>query len=109
ESVETFHANVALLLNVTPDHMDRYTTFDEYAAAKYRIFRNQQSGDTAIVNANERRAAPRDSKARMWRFSASERVDDGAFLDGDDLVLRLEGEERRLPRASLALPGVAAV
>ncbi|PYQ60499.1 MAG: UDP-N-acetylmuramoyl-L-alanine--D-glutamate ligase, partial [Acidobacteria bacterium] len=41
ESVETFHANVALLLNVTPDHMDRYPNFDAYAAAKYRIFRNQ--------------------------------------------------------------------
>src|SRR5438128_2637593 len=49
ESVETFHANVALLLNVTPDHMDRYTTFDEYAAAKYSIFRHKQTGETAIA------------------------------------------------------------
>src|SRR5437867_9312675 len=37
ETVDTFHANVALLLNVTPDHMDRYATFDGYAAAKYRV------------------------------------------------------------------------
>jgi UDP-N-acetylmuramoylalanine--D-glutamate ligase len=55
ESVDTFRANVALLLNITPDHMDRYANFDAYAAAKYRIFRNQESGDTAIVNASDRR------------------------------------------------------
>ena len=42
---------VALLLNVTPDHMDRYATFDDYAAAKYRIFRNQKATDVAIVSA----------------------------------------------------------
>jgi UDP-N-acetylmuramoylalanine--D-glutamate ligase len=105
EAVDAFHANVALLLNVTPDHMDRYATFDDYAKAKYRIFRHQESGDTAIVNAAERRSAPRDSKARVWRFSAAEAVDEGAFLDGDDLVLRLDGRERRIPRASLALQG----
>jgi UDP-N-acetylmuramoylalanine--D-glutamate ligase len=105
ETVDTFHANVALLLNVTPDHMDRYATFDDYAAAKYRVFRNQQAGDTAITNAAERRSEPRHSKARLWRFSASQRVDEGAFLDGDDLVVRLDGQERRIPRPSLALQG----
>jgi UDP-N-acetylmuramoylalanine--D-glutamate ligase len=62
ETVEHFRANVALLLNITPDHMDRYATFDAYAAAKYRIFRNQESGDTAIVNAADRREAPRDAR-----------------------------------------------
>ena len=109
ESVDTFHADVALLLNITPDHMDRYASFDAYAAAKYRIFRNQQSGDTAITNAAERRGAPRDSRARQWRFAAAEKLDAGAFLDGDDLVLRVDGQERRIPRSSLALQGMANV
>jgi UDP-N-acetylmuramoylalanine--D-glutamate ligase len=105
ESVDTFHASVALLLNVTPDHMDRYPSFDAYAAAKYRIFRNQGPGDIAIVNAVERRKVARDGPMRVWRFSAAKRVDEGAFLDGDDLVLRLDGNERRIPRASLKLQG----
>ena len=110
ESVETFHANVALLLNVTPDHMDRYPNFDAYAAAKYRIFRNQTAGDTAIVNASERRHAQRDlTPVRTWRFSASQRVDEGAFLDRDELVLRIGGDERRIPRSSLRLEGTANV
>lgn len=109
ESVDRFHANIALLLNITPDHMDRYPNFDAYAAAKYRIFRNQEAGDTAIVNAAERRGAPRDSRARLWHFSSSRKLDEGAFLDGQEMVMRLGGNERRIPRASLKLAGMANV
>ena len=109
ESVDTFHANVALLLNITPDHMDRYPHFDAYAAAKYRIFRNQESGDTAIVNANDRRELARDSNAREWRFSGTKRVETGAWVEGDELVMNVGGDERRIPRASLKLQGQANV
>ena len=110
ETIDTFHANIALLLNVTPDHMDRYPNFDAYAAAKYRIFRNQGAGDTAIVNASERRQEQRDhSPVRVWKFSGSQRVEQGAFLDGEDMVVSVGGEERRIPRASLKLAGLANV
>jgi len=109
ETVDTFHANTALLLNITPDHMDRYPTFDAYAAAKYRIFRNQQASDVAIVNASERRSTPRHSMARVWRFSSSQKLDEGAYLDGDDLVMGIDGQERRIPRSSLRLEGTANV
>ena len=110
ETVDKFHAHIALLLNITPDHMDRYPNFDAYAAAKYRIFRNQEKSDTAIVNASERRAAQRGpATVRTWRFSASQRVEEGAFLDGDAMVLSVGGEERRIPRAALKLAGMANV
>ncbi|MEO8382292.1 MAG: UDP-N-acetylmuramoyl-L-alanine--D-glutamate ligase [Acidobacteriota bacterium] len=109
EGVDTFRANVALLLNVTPDHMDRYATFDAYAAAKDRIFRNQQSGDTAIVNASERRDSSHAGGVRPWRFSASQVVEDGAWLDGDMMVMSVGSEERRIPRTSLRLQGTANV
>jgi UDP-N-acetylmuramoylalanine--D-glutamate ligase len=109
EGVETVHANVALLLNITPDHMDRYPSFDAYAAAKHRIFRNQEPSDVAIVNAVERRDVARDAPMRVWRFSSAKRVDEGAYLDGNDLVLCLDGHERRIPRASLKLQGTANV
>jgi UDP-N-acetylmuramoylalanine--D-glutamate ligase len=107
ETVDRFHANVALLLNITPDHMDRYPGFDDYAAAKYRIFRNQESGDTAIVNANDRREMIRDERVRNWRFSSTKRIEEGAWLDGEELVMSLGGDERRIPRASLKLQGQA--
>src|ERR1051326_8762429 len=119
EAVESFHANVALLLNITPDHMDRYPNFAAYAAAKHRIFRNQDAGDTAILNASvsDGRWQMADggvdatpsaichppSAARVLRFSASEKAD--AFLDGDEMVLG----DRRIPRASLKLQGNANV
>ena len=109
ESVDTFHADVALLLNITPDHMDRYGSLDDYAAAKYRIFRNQTSADTAIVNGRERRSAPRETTAKILRFSAAGKVDEGAWLDGDELVMSIAGDERRIPRASLKLQGNANV
>ncbi|MBV9496530.1 MAG: UDP-N-acetylmuramoyl-L-alanine--D-glutamate ligase [Acidobacteria bacterium] len=109
ETVDTFHANVALLLNITPDHMDRYPTFSDYAAAKYRIFRNQESADVAIVNGNDRRSAPRETTARVWRFSSAGAVEQGAWLEGDDLVIAIGEEQRRIPRSSLRLQGTANV
>lgn len=109
ESVDTFHANVALLLNITPDHMDRYPDLESYAAAKYRIFRNQVAGDVAIINAEERRVVERASSVRVWRFSATGKPDQGAWLDGDDLVMHVDEQERRIPRSSLKLQGMANV
>jgi UDP-N-acetylmuramoylalanine--D-glutamate ligase len=105
ETVDTFRANIALLLNVTPDHMDRYPSFDAYAAAKHRIFRNQQPADVAIVNASDRRSESRQMVARVLRFSASKTLDEGAFLDGHEMVMRLDGNERRIPRSLLQLQG----
>jgi UDP-N-acetylmuramoylalanine--D-glutamate ligase len=109
ETVDTFRANVALLLNITPDHMDRYPSFEAYAAAKLRIFDNQQPGDTAIVNAGERCEDARKSGVKMWRFSAGRPLDEGAYLEGDQLVIRIEGNERRILRSSLKLAGLANV
>ncbi|MFZ2491356.1 MAG: UDP-N-acetylmuramoyl-L-alanine--D-glutamate ligase [Thermoanaerobaculia bacterium] len=109
ETVDRFRANVALLLNITPDHMDRYATFDDYAAAKYRVFRNQESTDVAIVNASERRGGGRDERKRVWRFSASAEVEEGAYFDGTDLVMKVGDDVRRIPRTSLRLEGAANV
>lgn len=99
ETIDTFRANVALLLNITPDHMDRYPNFGAYAAAKHRVFRNQDAGDTAILNTS----VDYQPNARTSRFSATEKAD--AYLDGDEMVLG----ERRIPRASLKLEGNANV
>jgi UDP-N-acetylmuramoylalanine--D-glutamate ligase len=109
ETIDTFRANVALLLNVTPDHMDRYPSFEAYAAAKLRIFDNQQQGDTAIVNAGEKREDARRPGVKMWRFSAAGPLDQGAYLDGDRLVMRIEGNESSIPRSALKLAGLANV
>ncbi len=102
EAVDRFRANVALLLNITPDHMDRYASFEDYAAAKHRIFRNQQASDVAIVNTS---VSGVSTAARILRFSTTESVEQGACLDNDALVLRIDGDERRIPRSALKLQG----
>src|ERR1041385_1083769 len=53
ETIKDFHPAVAAVLNVTPNHMDRYESFTDYAAAKHRIFMNQTAGDAAILNADD--------------------------------------------------------
>jgi len=53
EAVEQLHVNVALVLNITPDHLDRYDSMDDYAAAKANIFLNQTSNDVAVLNADD--------------------------------------------------------
>ena len=53
ETIKEFHPTVAVVLNVTPNHMDRYESFTDYAAAKHRIFMNQTAGDVAVLNADD--------------------------------------------------------
>ena len=57
EAVESLHLFAAVLLNITPDHLDRYDSIDDYAAAKAKIFRNQTAEDLAVLNADDARVA----------------------------------------------------
>ncbi|MGK2859418.1 MAG: UDP-N-acetylmuramoyl-L-alanine--D-glutamate ligase [Thermoanaerobaculia bacterium] len=109
ETVSHFRADVALLLNITPDHMDRYATIDDYASAKYRVFRNQRASDCAIVNADDVRTVHPPTGAEVWRFSSTREVVPGAWFDGSDLVLYLGEGEARIPRQNLRLEGTANV
>lgn len=53
DDIKEFHPNVAILLNITPDHLNRYADFDEYVAAKWRIFENMTDADSAIYWADD--------------------------------------------------------
>jgi UDP-N-acetylmuramoylalanine--D-glutamate ligase len=109
ETVESFRADVALLLNITPDHLDRYPSMEEYAAAKVRIFRNQTPADVAVVNADDPRTSEPRTRARIVRFSSSRSLDEGAFVRQGQLVLRRPGREEWIPRSALRLAGTANV
>lgn len=107
ETIETFRPDVALLLNVTPDHLDRYDSMNDYAAAKYRIFMNQRPEDFSIVNADDRWTENPPTRAQVWRFSSSQKLDNGAYLQGESMTMTLAGESRSVPRSILRLEGVA--
>jgi len=86
EKIEQFHANISVLLNITPDHLDRYESMDEYAAAKAFVFRNQQPEDTAVISVEALERMQRTGlaiKARPITFSAYNRPAD-VWLDWFD-------------------------
>lgn len=90
ETISTFHPSIAVVLNVTPNHMDRYETFNDYAAAKHRIFTNQTAADVAVLNADDPTVSSWAGglRAQVMSFSVRKELDNGVFLRGRELVHR---------------------
>ncbi|MBE7157104.1 MAG: UDP-N-acetylmuramoyl-L-alanine--D-glutamate ligase [Rhodospirillales bacterium] len=106
ETVEHFKADIAVCLNVTPDHLDRHHTFREYAAAKRRLFETQTKEGWAILNADDPTCVEfaHHTKGRCLWFSSSKPVDgNGMWLSQDKL---LWNNEVFLPRGAISLPGL---
>lgn len=94
ETIESFRPEVGVLLNITPDHLDRHGTFDEYARAKMRMFENQLERDAAVLNADDPEITRRmPSRPHIYWFSRQKRVATGAFLRDEQIVFRHEGHE----------------
>ncbi|HET7752404.1 MAG TPA: UDP-N-acetylmuramoyl-L-alanine--D-glutamate ligase [Anaeromyxobacteraceae bacterium] len=85
EGIDRFRPSVAAILNVTPDHLDRYRDVEEYAAAKARLFSNQQPGDRAVANARDARAMAMAgaSRASRWTFGFGDPATAAARCPGD--------------------------
>ena len=99
ETIVDFRPNVAICLNVTPNHLDRYDFFSDYAAAKHRIFKNQTAEDAAILNADDEITsdwANSGLKANVVLFSVRRELEEGLFLRGRELVCRANGKEKVL-------------
>jgi UDP-N-acetylmuramoylalanine--D-glutamate ligase len=111
EWIEEFRASVAVVVNFSPDHLDRHGSLGAYAAAKARLLETQSAEDAAVLNADDAGSCRFESfvRGRAYRFSTRGRVERGASLEGGMLVLRgtpgLEGESPLLPAASLPVPG----
>jgi UDP-N-acetylmuramoylalanine--D-glutamate ligase len=105
ETVDGFRPRVAVLLNLTPDHLDRHGSMAGYLAAKARIFENQTGDDVAIVNADPALDALAGGlAARVYRVSARGSVARGACWDGDAVCLRTGGAPQRIPLEGLPRP-----
>jgi len=98
ESIQRFHAGIAVALNVTPDHLDRHGTFERYAAAKGMLFATQKEGDFAVLNADDPTCAAYAFRTRgeaVW-FSRSRAAEPGAFVRNGQIVFRRGGVETPL-------------
>src|SRR6202034_2860181 len=82
ESTQLFRPAIAVILNVTPDHLDRHGSFENYALAKERIFAAQQENDCVVLNADNARAAQAAARsvARVQFFSMEHSVLQGAWV-----------------------------
>jgi UDP-N-acetylmuramoylalanine--D-glutamate ligase len=90
DTAPSFHPQAAALLNLTPDHLDRYPDFSGYAESKAGLFRRQESCDLRVLNADDPRVAalgPGDS--RVYYFSVSRSLPEGAWLENGALMARL--------------------
>ena len=108
ETAVTFAPRVAVLLNITPDHLDRYADLDHYAATKARIFAAQHASDFAVLNLDDPLVMRHTEgvRARKLGFSMERKLTEGGWLDGEELVVRLPGAKTEsYPTAVPALVG----
>ena len=107
ETIAAFRPDIGMLLNVTPDHLDRHPSFEAYAAAKMRMFENQTESDVAILNADDAEAARRKpARPRVVRFSRKQPVAAGAFATSEAILFRDGSLETELARrADITLRG----
>ncbi|HEY5402866.1 MAG TPA: UDP-N-acetylmuramoyl-L-alanine--D-glutamate ligase [Pyrinomonadaceae bacterium] len=109
ETIKQFHPTIAVVLNVTPNHMDRYENFNGYAAAKHRIFMNQTAADFAVLNADDPTVSSWKSglKAQVIEFSVRKELERGVFLKSDELIARTtENESVVLKPSEMKLRGL---
>jgi UDP-N-acetylmuramoylalanine--D-glutamate ligase len=104
ETIRSFRPKVAVVLNVTPDHLDRHHTFKAYVDAKARIFENQQADDFAVLNADDPTCVELEERTRgqVFWFSREHEVESGSFVRDGQIVFRGNG----LAQTVLAVPEI---
>ncbi|HEV2401652.1 MAG TPA: UDP-N-acetylmuramoyl-L-alanine--D-glutamate ligase [Candidatus Sulfotelmatobacter sp.] len=108
ETIQTFRPKIAVILNVTPDHLDRHRTFEIYADAKARIFENQQSSDFAVLNADDPTCVSmgKRTRAQVFWFSRQKEVEQGAWVRDGNIVFRdAKGQREILQVSDIPLKG----
>jgi UDP-N-acetylmuramoylalanine--D-glutamate ligase len=108
EQIDTFHPWIAVMLNFSPDHLDRHPSVEAYAAAKARIFEKQGVTDWAVVNADDPGvlAMARRGRARLRLFSLRTPLEDGTVVDTGWIVNRqTDRTERLVPLSAIHLLG----
>ena len=102
EGCTTLRVNIALIVNITPDHFERHGNMENYIAAKANIFAHQKDGDVLILNADDpvsSALAPK-APARVVFFSTKKKVDEGAYIEDGNFVLDVDGKKEVVCKVS---------
>jgi UDP-N-acetylmuramoylalanine--D-glutamate ligase len=108
ETIQTFRPKIAVVLNVTPDHLDRHRTFEVYVDAKARIFENQQSGDFAVLNEDDPTCVSlaARTRAKVFWFSRLKEVERGAWVREGNILFRDAAQQHEvMPVSEIPLKG----
>jgi UDP-N-acetylmuramoylalanine--D-glutamate ligase len=108
ETTINFRPKIAVILNITPDHLDRHKTFANYVNAKARVFENQSVDDFTVLNADDPTTAALSNRTRaqLFWFSRNNEVERGAFVRGDQIYFRDGHSEREImPPPEVPLKG----
>ena len=110
DGIKDFRADIAILLNITPDHLDRYDNdFSKYAASKMRIIQNQRKEDSFIWCVDDEKSREIIQHSRLhqqvYKISLHEKGHEGAWLDGNKIVFNIKGEKYTMTIEELALQG----
>lgn len=108
ETTTTFCPHIGLMLNLTPDHLDRHSDMAGYLAAKAKIFANQKDSDYLILNYDDQalRALEKQSKGKVIFFSQQHKLKEGAYLEQNQVMLKLHGEQVKVcDAAEIAIKG----
>lgn len=110
ETIEQFRPWIAVVLNITPDHLDRHGSFENYAAMKARITERQEPGDFLVLNAEDKptQMVAAKTKAQIFWFSSRRPIKQGAFVHGESIVfIPQEGAKAEpiMPVAEIHLKG----
>jgi UDP-N-acetylmuramoylalanine--D-glutamate ligase len=109
EGIKSFRPHIALMLNITEDHLDRYSDFDDYITAKFRLFLNQGHSDFAVLNADDDIINQHNSEisAEKRYFSLTSPLKEGGFFDHDALIYRdPSGNVERFAITKVSLRGI---
>ena len=108
ETADTFHPHVALMTNITEDHLNRHGTMEVYTALKMRMFANQTEKDWAIFNADDPglNGLSKQVKSHVLEFSRQKEVKEGAFVRDGQIYIRIGGSEKKVCRPEeIYIPG----
>lgn len=105
-----FRPNIAIILNITPDHLDRYEyNFDHYVASKFRITKNQQKSDYLVLDADDeailKYSMKNKTNAQIITFSVEQKVSNGAFLNQNSMDFNIKETSFSIDKDVFPMPG----
>jgi len=110
DGIERFNSHIAILTNITPDHLDRYEyDFDNYVASKFRITKNQDETDYLIYDADDKAIntwlKDHKTKAKLVPFSIEKELEYGAYLKENNIIINIHKDILTMPLSALSVKG----